>query len=130
MERLAGKVLTPERVTAILKGWLKHRPQEYDKTDAEGKRLNRALQAADDRLNNLCQAAEQGLMSLDSTLQAPINALRDKREKVLQELTQVERERPSPQKLSPQQVEFACERMREMLLDRESGWGKQLLGYW
>ncbi len=128
MEHLATKLLTPERVTGILKGWLKHRAQEYDKSDADAKRLNRALQAADDGLNNLYQAVEQGLMSVDSTLQARINTLRDKREKVLQELTLVQRERPSPQKLSPKQVEFACERMREMLLDRESGWGKQLLG--
>lgn len=115
-------------VTAILKAWLKHRAQEYDQSDVEAKRLNRALQATENGLNNLYQAVEQGLITLDSTLQASINALRDKREKVLQELTLIQRERPSPQKLSPRQVRFACERMREMLLDRESGWGKQLLG--
>ena len=67
-------------------------------------------------------------MSLDSTLQTRINALRDKREKLLQELAQVQRARPAPRKLSPKQVDFACQRMKEMLLDRESGWGKQLLG--
>ena len=85
------------------------------------------MQAADDGLNNLYQVIEQGAISLDSTLQGRINALRDKREKVLQELAQTQQERPSPQKLSPKQIEFACERLRDMLLDRDTGWGRQLL---
>ncbi len=128
LKRLAARLLVPERVTKILQDWLKYRAQEYDKSDAEAKRLSRALQAAEDGLNNLYAAVEQGKIALDSTLQTRINSLRDKREKVLIELALVQRERPSPQKLSPKQVEFACERMRTMLLDRDSGWGKKLLG--
>lgn len=37
-------------------------------------------------------------------------------------------EKPSPRKLSPKQVAYACQRMREMLLDSGAGYGKQLLG--
>ena len=67
------------------------------------------------------------MVSLDTSLQAPANHLRDEREKILSEIALVKRDRPSPRKVSPRQVAYACERMRCMLLDPERLYGKQLL---
>ncbi len=128
LERLVDKVLTPERVTAMLKEWLAHQAKRQDQTDGEVKRLERALQTADDGLNNLYAAIEKGVVALDSTLQARVNTLKDERERVQAELALAKRDRPSPRKLSPKQVAYACQRMREMLLDTDKGYGKQLLG--
>ena len=88
LERLVDKVLTPERVTVMLKEWLAHQAKTQGKNDLELKRL----------------------------------------EKVLAEMALVKRDKPSPMKLSAKQVAYACQRMREMLLDASTGYGKQLLG--
>ncbi|MDP2961275.1 MAG: hypothetical protein Q8N54_00860, partial [Sulfurimicrobium sp.] len=82
----------------------------------------------DDGLNNLYGAIEKGVVALDSTLGERINRLKDEREKILAEMALVKRDKPSPRKLSPKQVTYACQRMREMLLDASMGYGKQLLG--
>jgi hypothetical protein len=128
LRHMVDKVLISEKVTAILKEWLAHRAKQASASDTEIKRLEKALKAADDGLERLYAAIEQGVVALDSTLQARINRLKDERERILGEMAQAKQEMPSPRKLSPKQVEYACERMRNMLLDPESGYGKQLLG--
>lgn len=88
----------------------------------------RTVKVADDGLNNLYAAIEKGVIALDSTLHDRVNRLKDEREKVLAEMALVKRDKLSPRKLSPKQVDYACRGMREMLLDAGMGYGKQLLG--
>jgi site-specific DNA recombinase len=128
LERLVDRVLTPERVTAMLRQWLAHQAKTQGKADIELKKLERALKAAEDGLNNLYAAIEKGVVALDSSLQARVNRLKDEREQILAAMATVKRDKPSPSKLSPKQVAYACGRMREMLLDPNAGYGKQLLG--
>ncbi len=127
LEQLTEKVLTPERVTAMIKDWLKYREKTRASEDARLQELNRALMAADDGLNNLYGAIEKGIIALDSSLQTRVNQLKDRREKVLAEMALVNRDKPSFRKVSSKQVAYATERMRQMLLDPEQGYGKQLL---
>ncbi len=70
LSRLVDKVLTPERVTTILKEWLTHRAKQASAADTETKRLEKALRAAEGGLNNLHGAIEKGVVTLDSTFQA------------------------------------------------------------
>lgn len=136
MERLDGlvlghlleKVLTPERVMVMIKDWRKYREKTAEGTDRQAQELAKALKAADDALNNLYGAIEKGVITLDSLLQSRIAQLKDVREKVLTDLALLKRDTPSFRKISPTQVAYACRRMKELLLDRESGYGKQLLG--
>ncbi len=127
LERLVERVLAPERVMAQLKEWLAEQAKRDTRSEADLQRLAKALRAADDGLNNLYAAIEKGILSLDSSLQARVNHLRDEREKIVSEMALVKRDRPSPRKLSPKQVAYACERMRQMLRDPEAGYGKHLL---
>jgi len=127
LERLVDRVLAPERVTTILKQWLTHLGKTTTQSEQQLKALERALKSADDGLNNLYGAIEKGVIALDSTLQGRINRLKDDRERVLAETALVQHEKPSANKLSPKQVTYACQRMREMLLDTSTGYGKQLL---
>ena len=85
------------------------------------------LMAADDGLDNLYGAIEKGVIALDSNLQSRVNQLKDRREKVLSEMALVKRGKPGFRKVSPKQVAYATERMRQMLLDPQQGYGKQLL---
>ncbi len=127
LERLVERILTPEHVTSLLKEWLTEKAKHDVTSEQKIERLNRALRAADDSLNNLYAAIEKGIISLDSSLQVRVQGLRDERERVLSEIALVKRDKPSPRKISPKQVEYACTRMRAMLLDTDQGYGKQLL---
>ena len=128
LERLVDRILTPERVTQILKTWLSHQAKAKGKTDEEIKALERAMHRVEEGLNNLYGAIEKGVIALDSTLQSRVNGLKDERERLLAEMALKQRDKPSPKRLSPKQVTYACQRMREMLLDPDRGYGKQLLG--
>ena len=112
LERLVERVLTPERVTSLLKEWLTEKAKRDVTSEQDIERLNWALRAAEDGLNNLYAAIEKGIVSLDSSLQARVNGLRDERERILSEIALVNRDKPSPRKISPNQVEYACARMR------------------
>ena len=48
-------------------------------------------------------------------------------EQVLAELALTKREKPSARNVSPRQVAYACQRLRDLLLDPGRGYGKQLL---
>ncbi len=125
--RLVDRVLTPERVTPILKQWLSHLGKTHTASEQKLKSLGKVLKTAEDGLNNLYSAIEKGVIALDATLQIRINRLKDERERVLAEMALLQREKPSARNLSTKQVAYACQRMREMLLDSNSGYGKQLL---
>lgn len=127
MGRLVDKVLTPERVTTVLKAWLTEQARRATTATNTLKHLEKALKAAEDGLNNLYDAIEKGVVMLDSTFQARINRLKDEREKILMEMTNARRDMPSPKRVSPKQIAYACEQMRKMLLDPAKGYGKQLL---
>ena len=127
LTQLLGKVLTPERVTTLLKEWLTHQAKIQGQSDQELKKLERSLQSAEDGLSNLYRAIEQGVIALDSTLQSRVNRLKDEREQIVGQIAQMKQQKPSPMKLSPKHVAYACARMREMLLDHTKGYGKQLL---
>jgi len=120
-------VLTPERVTELLKDWLRHQALSQTAVDAKVGQLGRSLQATDDALTNLYRAIERGIIDLDSSLQLRVNELRDQREQVLAELALTKREKPSARNVSPRQVAYACQRLRDLLLDPGRGYGKQLL---
>ena len=120
-------MLTPKRVTLMLREWLGHQAKSQTKAEVELQQLSKTFHAADDGLSNLYGAIEKGIVALDSSLQARLNHLRDQREKILAEMALVKRDRPSPRKVSPKQVAYACQRLRELLLDPERGYGKQLL---
>ena len=126
---LVDKVLTPERVTAILKEWLTHQSKLAGSADQTLKVQERALKTTEDGLNNLYRGIEKGILDLDSSLQARVNHLKDEREQVLGQIAQVKMAQPSPRKISPKQVDYACQRLREMLLDTSAGYGKQLLNH-
>ena len=127
LERLVDKVLTPERVTGLLKDWLRHQALSQTAVDTKVGQLGRSLQATDDALTNLYRAIERGVVDLDSSLQLRVNELRDQREQVLAELALTKREKPSARNVSPRQVAYACQRLRDLLLDPDRGYGKQLL---
>ena len=127
LERLVEKVLTPERVTLMLRDRLKHLAESQTETEKTLQTLAKALKAKEDGLTNLYEAIEKGVISLDSTLQTRINNLKDEREAVLAEMALIKRDRPSPRKVSQKQVGYALQRMKEMLLDTNAGYGKQLL---
>ena len=65
--------------------------------------------------------------AVDSSLQSRVNQHRDTREKILTDIALLKRDKPSFLKVSPKQVTYATQRMKEILLDPESGYGKQLL---
>lgn len=127
LERLVDKVLTPERVTVMLREWLARLAKSQGAAEVESVRLTKVLRAADEGLANLYKAIEKGAIVLDSTLQVRVTQLRDQREKALTDIALLKRDRPSPRKISPKQVAYACSRMRAMLLDAGAGYGKQLL---
>lgn len=129
LQRIVERVLTPERVTRMLRDHMKHRQETETESQERLKQLARVLQSKDDGLANLYRAIEQGIVTLDSTLQTRVNTLKDEREAVLAEMAGLKQERPSPRKVSPKQVAYALERMKAMLLDPELGYGKQLLRY-
>jgi DNA invertase Pin-like site-specific DNA recombinase len=128
LERLVDKVLNPERVTQLIKDWLRQKAQAQTSVEAKVGQLSKSLQATDDALNNLYRAIEKGVIALDSSLQLRVNQLRDQREQVLAELAIAKREKPSARNVSPKQVAYACQRLRDMLLDPTQAYGKQLLG--
>ena len=121
LERLFDRVLDTERVTACLKDYLRTQAQSMPSIDTKVGELNRALKAADDALNNLYRGIELGIVPLDSTLQARIARLREEREQLLAEVVSVKREKPSARNVSPKQVEYACARIRDMLVDPTLG---------
>lgn len=127
LSHLVDKVLTPQRVTAILKIWLTKQARKASATEGTVQQLEKARKKADDGLNNLYKGVEEGILSLDSMLQSRVNRLKDERERILQEIALAKRELPSPKRVSPKQVEYVCARMREMLLNPELGFSKQLL---
>jgi len=127
LNHLIGKVLTPERVTVILRAWLAEQGRRAVAANDAMEHLQKALKAADDGLNNLYGAIEKGIVTLDSTFQARVNRVKDERERILAQMTEARRETPSALHVAPTQVAFACDRMRAMLMDREKGYGKQLL---
>lgn len=129
LQQMVERVLTPERVTQMLREHMKHRQSTETEDQERLKQLSRALATKDDGLNNLYRAIEQGIVSLDSTLQVRVNALKDEREALLVEIAGIKHEQPSPRKVSPKQVAYALERMKAMLLDPYLGYGKQLLRY-
>ncbi len=61
-------------------------------------------------------------------MQVRLNQLKDSRERILAKMTLVKIDKPSPRKISPKQVAYACQCLREMLLDPAASYGKQLLG--
>ena len=127
LERLVNRVLNPERVTELMKDWLRHQAKAQTSVDAKVGQLGKALQATDDALNNLYSAIQKGVIALDSSLQVRVKQLHDQREQVLAELAMAKREKPSARQVSPKQVAYACERLRGLLLDPNRGYGKQLL---
>lgn len=127
LQRLVEKVLAPDRVTLMLKDWLKHQERSQGGEDQTVQELARSLKTTDDGLNNLYDAIEKGVIALDSRLQGRVNLLKDTREKILTDMALLKRDKPSFRKISLKQVAYATQRMKEMLLDPESGYGKQLL---
>ncbi|BBP00550.1 recombinase family protein [Sulfuriferula nivalis] len=127
LERLIEKVLAPDRVTLMIKDWLKHQEKMQGSDDKTVQELTRSLKVTEDGLNNLYSAIEKGIIALDSSLQSRVNQLKDTREKIVTEMALLKRDKPSFRKISPKQVAYATQRMKEILLDTESGYGKQLL---
>ena len=78
-------------------------------------------------MNNEIRVGQAVLISLRRSGVTRVNQLKDRREKVLAEMALVNRDKPSFRKVSSKQVAYATERMRQMLLDPEQGYGKQLL---
>ena len=78
-------------------------------------------------MNNEIRVGQAVLISLRRSGVTRVNQLKDRREKVLAEMALVKRDKPSFRKVSSKQVAYATERMRQMLLDPEQGYGKQLL---
>ena len=129
LQRLVERVLTPERVTQLLRDHMKRRQATETQDEEKLKQLSWVLKSKDDGLNNLYRAIEQGIVALDSTLQVRVNALKDERGVVMTEMVGIKQDRPWPRKVSPKQVAYALERMKAMLLDTSLGYGKQLLRY-
>jgi hypothetical protein len=129
LQRMVERVLTPERVTQLLRDHMKHRQATETEGQEQLKQLSRVLATKDDGLANLYRAIEQGIIGLDSTLQTRVHALKDEREAILMEMAGIKQDRPSPRKVSTKQVTYAMERMRAMLVNPNLGYGKQLLRY-
>jgi site-specific DNA recombinase len=129
LQRMVERVLSPERVTRMLREHMKYRQATVTEGQERLKQLSRALAAKDDGLNNLYRAIEQGIVALDSTLQVRVNTLKDEREAILVEMADIKHDQPSPRKVSQKQVAYALERMKAMLLAPDLGYGKQLLRY-
>jgi site-specific DNA recombinase len=129
LQRLVERVLTPERVTKLLREHMKRRQSAASEGKENLQKLTQLLKTKDEGLNNLYRAIEQGIVSLDSTLSARINTLKDEREEIQAELALVKRDQPSPFKVSPQRVAMAMDRLKSMLLDQNQGYGKQLLRF-
>ena len=127
LERLVDKVLTPDRVTVMPREWLARLAKSQGAAEVSLAQLTKVLRAADDGLANQYKAIEKGAIALDSPLQLRVTQLRDQRERALSDIALLKRVRPSPRKISPKQVAYACSRMREMLLDINAGYGKQML---
>ena len=127
LERLVEKVLAPDRVTLMLKDWLKHQEKSQGGEDKTAQELAPSLKVTDDGLNNLYDAIEKSVIALDSRLQSRVNLPKDTREKILTDMALLKRDKPSFRKVSLKQVAYATQRMKEILLDPESGYGKQLL---
>lgn len=70
LQRLLERVLTPERVTRLLRDHMKRRQATETQDEEKVKQLSRVLKSKDDGLNNLYRAIEQDIVSTDSRTSA------------------------------------------------------------
>ncbi len=125
---LADKVLTPERLKAMLKELQAQLEASRGKQGSAVQAMQRELNELETGLNRLYEAVERGLIPMDDMLGQRVQALKAQRESVLGEMARSKQAEASPlSALSNAQLAAFATSMRSRLLDRSNGFPKAYL---
>ena len=125
---LADKVLTPERLKAMLKELKAQLEASRGKQSAALQSMQRELNELETGLNRLYEAIERGLIPMDDMLGQRVQVLKARREAVIGEMARSEQAGASPlSALSNAQLAAFAASMRSRLMDRSDGFPKRYL---
>lgn len=128
LERLADRVFTVPRVTAMLNALRRRLKEHRTKDDQRLQEVQLALTTTETGLQRLYEAVEQGILPLDQTLSARVEALKRQRETLLAEMAGLRQQRRMPlDSLTPAKITAFIQVLRDRLLDPNSGFGKRYL---
>ena len=128
LERLADRVFTVPRVAAMLNALSRRLKEHRTADDQRLHEVQQALTTTETGLQRLYEAVEQGILPLDQTLSARVEALKRQRETLLSEMAGLRQQRRTPlDSLTPAKIAAFIQVLRERLLDPNSGFGKRYL---
>ncbi|MGX2041072.1 zinc ribbon domain-containing protein [Methylocaldum sp. MU1018] len=125
LERLANRVFTVPRVTAMPKDLSRRLKERWTADDQRLHEVQQALATVEAGRQRLYEAVEQGILPLDQTLSVRVEALKRQREMLLSEMAGLRRRRrTSLDRLTPAKIAAFIQVLRERRLDPNSGFGK------
>ena len=125
---LADKVLTPERLKAMLQEMRLHLKQAQAQQSDGLRVLQKELDELETATNRLYEAVEKGLLPMDDMLSRRVQKLKARRDAVMLEMAGAWRTKDIPlAALSSRQLDSVATAMRSRLLDRSSGFSKRYL---
>ncbi|GAB3478066.1 recombinase family protein [Polaromonas eurypsychrophila] len=124
----ADKVLTPERLRAMLQEMKQHLKQAASGQDETLRTLKKELVELETATNRLYEAVEKGLLPMDDTLKGRAQKLKARREALLIEVAGTNRMKELPvTMLSARQLDTFGTALRARVLDRTAGFSKRYL---
>ncbi len=128
-EALVDRLLTPERVTAILSGILQRQTERQASANNRMIELARDAAEAEARLNRLYKAIEDGVIDTsEPTLKGRIDSLRESRDRTKEALDYARRSAAVPATIDPAAIEEFTRLARDRLLNGETAARKAYLG--
>ena len=124
----ADKVLTPERLKAMLQEMKQHLKQANSGQDETLRTLKKELIELETATNRLYEAVEKGLLPMDDMLKVRAQKLKSRRDAVLIEVAGSKRIKELPVALiTARQLDAFSTSLRVRVLDRTAGFSKRYL---
>jgi site-specific DNA recombinase len=128
LQALADKVVSPERLKAMLKAMKARIKDAQTNQNTHLLILQKELSELEQATGRLYEAVEKGLLPMDGTLQERAQKLKARRESILIEMAGTRQQKAIPlDKINAGQIQAFGNAMRTKLLDRENGFSKQYL---
>ena len=127
-QSLGERVFIPERVQTMVAELRARLNVNQGGGSEQLKKLRRELEQNKAGSERLFDAVEKGLLPMDGLLSKRAHATQARRQDILLEIANLERQRQLPNKLfSSLNVQAFCRALKEQMLDEQSGFGKAYL---
>ena len=128
LSALADQLLTPDRLTALLREAIRHRKANLSGNQAKRAALRRELKTLEGQIERLYDAIAQGIVTDTTLLRGKIDGLMGRRDECTRLLAALEAEQPPlRQAFSRQQASTMAATLKRRLLDAPKGLQKRYL---